>query len=87
MSERIFTLITIERQRQDAKWGALRQMPNEVWLTILAEEVGEAAQAALKRNESNLIPELIQVAAVAVAWLEALEEHGSVEWETKDHYG
>jgi NTP pyrophosphatase (non-canonical NTP hydrolase) len=54
-------------------------------LRILVEEVGEVAEAidhleqlnhnspAAKRQREHLREELIQVAAVAVAWLEALE--------------
>jgi len=67
----IFELIAAERDRQDQKWGANRSLENPVWLTILAEEVGKSAEAALK-NMPTLEKELIQVAAVAVAWLEDL---------------
>lgn len=49
-------------------------------LTALVEEVGEAAEAVLERNGfigkpkgTDLRKELIQVAAVAVAWIEALD--------------
>jgi NTP pyrophosphatase (non-canonical NTP hydrolase) len=87
IQETLIRLIKDERERQDEKWGAGRKLPNEVWLTILTEEVGEAAQATLKRDETSLIMELLQVASVSLAWLEALSEVGSVEWETKDHYG
>ena len=55
-----------------------------VWpLTILTEELGEAAQAILKVadkaeqpnvwKESDIDAELVQVAAVAIAWLESRE--------------
>jgi NTP pyrophosphatase (non-canonical NTP hydrolase) len=36
-----------ERSRQDAKWGEQNHSP-EMWLTILMEEVGEAAQSILE---------------------------------------
>jgi hypothetical protein len=39
-------------------------------LSVLAEEFGEVAKAMLE--EGNLREELIQVAAVAVAWAESL---------------
>lgn len=40
------------------------------WAAILAEEIGEALQA---RSIEELKAELIQVAAVAAAWVEALK--------------
>lgn len=82
----IFNAITNERDRQDEKFSgqwaefkeavgcdgysrvpALHQMN-----TILAEEVGEAAKEVNEDNLANLRTELIQVAAVTVAFLEAL---------------
>ena len=62
-----------ERKRQDEKWGSQRHLPNDTWNRILGEEVGEVCKA-LNDNEpvENLRAELIQVAAVAVAWAEAL---------------
>ncbi len=44
------------------------------WLPVLVEEVGEVARA-LNDNESlgNLRKELIQCAAMCVAWVEALD--------------
>lgn len=62
-----------ERRRQDDKWGADRNLFNESWLTILSEEVGEAAKAILETDFENLDKEVMQVAAVALAWLENLE--------------
>lgn len=38
---------------------------------ILAEEAGEVAKAVLERDDRGLEFELVQVAAVCVAWLEA----------------
>lgn len=71
-----------ERIRQDAKWGDQSGNSDFVWIAVLTEEVGEAAQAALKAHFENgvdhaemrhLREELIQVAAVAVAHVEALD--------------
>jgi NTP pyrophosphatase (non-canonical NTP hydrolase) len=74
----IFELINKERDKQDAKWGALpRHLSDVVWLTILVEEVGECAQAILKCDWSNLKAEIIQVATVAIAWLEDDENHSN----------
>jgi NTP pyrophosphatase (non-canonical NTP hydrolase) len=39
---------------------------------VLAEECGEVSRAVLDRDADALRLELVQVAAVAVAWLEAL---------------
>lgn len=39
---------------------------------ILAEEVGEVARAMNDGDDENMKEELVQVAALAVAWLEAL---------------
>ncbi len=59
-----------ERARQDRKFGA-QNHPPERWMVILMEEVGEVSNAILEHDISNYEVELIQVAAVAVAALEA----------------
>ena len=41
-------------------------------LAVLTEETGEVARALLEQDPDQLRTELVQVAAVAVAWLEAL---------------
>lgn len=65
--------ISSERISQYAKWGH-QQHDYPTWLTILVEEVGEAAQAIQKgsiayksTDADDLYKELIQVAAVATA--------------------
>ena len=68
----IFQDIINERDRQDAKWGSQRKLPMDRWNTILGEEVGEVAHAVNEGDLTNLAEELIQVAAVAVCWLESL---------------
>ncbi len=40
---------------------------------VLGEEFGEVCRAVLEGDEANLREELIQVAAVAVAWVEAID--------------
>lgn len=40
---------------------------------ILLEEVAEAIEAAMEGNKNALIDELVQVAAVAVAWVEKID--------------
>jgi len=59
-----------ERKTQDAKWGYV-QHDGPQWLSILMEEVGEMCQDINQGNDYK--EELIQVAAVAMSWLEAIE--------------
>lgn len=73
--------IIAERASQDAKWGQ-QNHDNRKWVAILMEEVGEVARAVLEaeqgqQNEDpvNLREELVQVAAVALNWLECLERN------------
>lgn len=73
--------VVMERAKQDAKWGE-QNHPDLEWFAILMEEVGEAAQCI---SEVHINPtdksdeyydlleyELIQIAAVAVAWVECI---------------
>lgn len=72
-----------ERLRAEGKFthtAASPDLPDGYRLTALVEEVGEAAEAVLERNGfigkpkgTDLRKELVQVAAVAVAWIEALD--------------
>lgn len=66
-----------ERTRQDGKWGEQNHI-DFVWAAILGEEVGEVSEAVLEQTFSGAPPkhvrdELVQVAAVAVAWVEAID--------------
>lgn len=68
-----------ERRNQDAKWGEQNHPPLQ-WLAILTEEVGELAKEVNEHHWreqhdtlAKLRQELVQVAAVAVAWLECLD--------------
>lgn len=78
-------LIVQERARQDVKWGpqSLAAQPvGEHGLACLVEEVGELAEAILKRDRAEIRSELVQVAAVATALIEAWErEHGAIPGE------
>lgn len=79
--------VRLERQRQHEKWGRQRHGMT-VWGAILAEEVGEAAQATLQlrslpvfagagdrhKKLGDLLAEVTQIAAVAVAWAEHIGE-------------
>lgn len=59
-----------ERKAQDAEWGYV-QHNGPKWLSILMEEVGEMCQDINQGNDYQ--EELVQVAAVAMSWLEAIE--------------
>lgn len=61
-----------ERDRQDRIFGVQNHSAS-LWLTILAEEFGEAATAILEQDQENLREELVQVAAVAIAMVEAFD--------------
>ena len=64
--------ILYERGKQIQKWG--QQDHNDYkWLTILGEEFGESAKAILD-SDKNLEYELVQVAAVCVAWIECIRK-------------
>lgn len=76
-----------ERAKQDAKWGEQNHEPHR-WLSILIEEVGEAAQAANDSwdhrksfteqayKQECYRQELVQVAAVTIAMIESLDRNG-----------
>jgi NTP pyrophosphatase (non-canonical NTP hydrolase) len=67
--EEILQKIREERTRQDEKWG-VQNHDDFVWNAILVEEVGEVSKALL--TGGDLESELVQAAAVAIAWLESL---------------
>jgi NTP pyrophosphatase (non-canonical NTP hydrolase) len=68
---RAIELIINERKRQDEKWGK-RDHHDFVWNAILNEEVGEVAHELLNPAPYRLRKEIVQVAAVAVAWIEMI---------------
>ena len=77
---RAFALVAHERESQNMKWG-VQSMHAPMWLAVLTEEVGELAQAIVEKEcgrysggLDQIKKELTQVAAVAVQWLEALED-------------
>ncbi len=81
----IYTLIDIERQRQDEKWGSQRDHEPLFWYAILAEEFGEVANAILEQKSPvEVLSEILQVAAVAVCWAEQgfPDEPGGPVWMT-----
>lgn len=76
----VFALVAAERLRQEQKWAGVHEwgagscasgsVDARTKLAVLAEEFGEVARALLERDADGLRAELVQVAAVAVAWLE-----------------
>lgn len=83
MTAKILRDIHAERLRQDEKWGPQFHNPAQ-WMTVIMEEVGEAAQEALRVTfgqmpaqkaiaYQHLREELVQVAAVAAAAIESLD--------------
>lgn len=69
--------VSRERARQDAKWGGIPGIDRnnqDTYAAVLGEEFGECCKAWLERDMPNLREELIQVAAVAVAWVEEIEQ-------------
>lgn len=77
-----YDAIRLERTRQAVKWSGPHdwgagdcsspEVPEPVKMAVLAEEVGEVARAMLDGKPEDLRRELIQVAAVAVAWVEGM---------------
>lgn len=65
----IINAIVKERKRQDYLHPKNKK---DDYLSILMEEVGECATAIQNKDKDNLRAEIVQVAAVAVRWLEAL---------------
>lgn len=71
--------VRVERARQEqlkaeGKFAATcaDDIPAGAKLAVLVEEVGEVARAICERDPEAMREELVQVAAVAVAWVEAL---------------
>jgi NTP pyrophosphatase (non-canonical NTP hydrolase) len=73
--------LEIERCRQDEKWGGvpgIERRDDHTYAAVLGEEYGEVCRAWLERDTDELRAELIQVAAVALAWIEELDNGGAL---------
>ena len=69
----VLTEVSQERQRQDDKFGDQTGHSDGMWLAILAEEFGEIGKALCEGADAReVLDEIIQTAAVAVAWAECL---------------
>lgn len=81
LRHRVFDEVSCERDRQESlkAIGKFRytcadpEMIDADRSLVLLEEVGEVARAVLESDAANVHQELVQVAAVAVAWLESHE--------------
>ena len=68
----IYDLINRERHKQTDLYGNQMDKSNGRWLPVLVSEVGEVADNLSKNIDQELLKhDLVQVAAVAIAWLEA----------------
>ena len=84
--------VSMERIKQDVEWGE-QNHSDLAWLAILGEEFGEASQCVAKSSVGPTEPreaeqyrdlleyELIQVAAVCVAWVECIRRRQAAEEE------
>ena len=64
--------IVNERKHQDEKWGESNH-DDLLWCAILMEEIGEVAKRLVENpspDELDFDHEIVQVAAVAMAWRE-----------------
>lgn len=82
---RVYTDVHDERERAHAKHGAAGNSredapwDNAEWLPILMEELGEVAHEMTYDVQSQgrmdrMRVELVQVAAMACAWIDAIDE-------------
>lgn len=76
--EYVLEKVREERKSQDQAYPDDIGMEARRWLPILAEEQGEVARAILTDDRENLYHELVQVAAVSVAWLEDLHRRHDI---------
>jgi len=79
VQDRVWNDVLGERKRQDEKFGDQIYNTNEIWNVIGVEEVGEVAKAIYDGDaSSHLYAEIIQVAAVYVAWAESIQRLGGL---------
>jgi len=80
--QEFFDKIQAECDKQDAKWGADRDLHPLEWISILSEEVGEVSKeindAGFKTENiflEDYEKELVQVAAVACQMLKNIKHY------------
>jgi hypothetical protein len=76
----LYLRIEAERLRQDKKWGGQPGVDrvDTNYPAVLGEEFGEVCKDTLEGNIGGAATELVQVAAVAVAWAEQIILTGTV---------
>lgn len=63
-------MIEKELRKQYTRWG-YHSHPDERWMLILAEEVGEVANAILEeKSKEEIDKEIVQVGVAVRGWLE-----------------
>lgn len=77
--ERVMDQVRRERARQDVMWGE-QNHDDAGWNYILGEEYGEVQKALCENHfdyagadPGEIRKELIETAAVAIAWVEAID--------------
>lgn len=70
----VVALVLAERRKQDEEFNTAG-LASGTWLAILTKKTGDTASSLLttQPRERELTRELVEVAAVCVAWLEDLE--------------
>jgi hypothetical protein len=81
--------VRLERLRQNKLWASnfndhphvggytkMDQVPDVVWINVLAEEFGEAAKACNEGDQNEMYEELTHTAAVAVAHMTQMRLRG-----------
>jgi NTP pyrophosphatase (non-canonical NTP hydrolase) len=74
----VLQAILAERERQDSKWGDQTQNTDEHWTVILTEELGEVAREVYEKRSAGMFEEIVQCAAVCMAWGEAYLNRNSI---------
>ena len=73
IEQQIFAEVEAERRYQDTRWG--RQVhPAKTWISILGEVLGDVCKANNQEDWEKYRSELIQIAATAVAAVEAFDK-------------
>ncbi len=67
------------RKHGHTEGGSMERMNfnRPAWLAILVEEVGEVARALTYDGKGDLRAELIDIAAVATAWIDSIDRSNS----------
>ena len=77
--EYVIECVRHERARQDILFrDAMETNDHETWLLVAMEELGEVAKSMLERKHVPAYEEIIQTAAVMVAWGESMIARSNV---------